>query len=78
MVKTCSKCGFIGEENLFINGANICKKCKGIYDRKRKGKSDKEIQEWLDYEDLKSKGIKICIRCGFTGDKSLFSKKKSE
>ena len=33
MIKTCSKCGFIGEENLFVKGGNICKKCKNEQQR---------------------------------------------
>lgn len=27
-MKTCSKCGFIGEDNLFIKDRNLCKQCQ--------------------------------------------------
>ena len=33
MIKICIKCGFIGEENLFVKGGNICKKCKNEQNR---------------------------------------------
>lgn len=32
--KTCSKCGFIGDEALFVKNRNQCKKCKNEYQKK--------------------------------------------
>ena len=41
--KTCRVCGFIGSEELFVKKANLCKKCKSIYDKQIKNKN-KEIR----------------------------------
>jgi len=58
-IKTCNKCGFIGEENLFRKDRNICKNC-----RKERRKQSKENQK--DTE-------KICSKCSFIGDSELFT-----
>ena len=30
-MKTCSKCGFVGDDSLFEEKSNICKKCRKEY-----------------------------------------------
>ncbi len=41
--KTCSKCGFVGDEALFIKGRNTCKKCLSEYDKKRYKENTEKI-----------------------------------
>jgi hypothetical protein len=60
-IKTCSKCGFIGEESLFIKDGNICKKCKSEY-----------YKQIIINQEGK---IKTCSKCNFTGESNLFGKR---
>ena len=58
--KTCSKCGFMGNEGLFEKGSNLCKKCKKENRKQRiKNQEGKE---------------KTCSKCNFVGPENLFTK----
>lgn len=60
-IKTCSKCGFVGEESLFIKNENICKKCKSEYYKQLKISQEGKI--------------KTCSKCNFTGESIFFGKR---
>lgn len=53
MIKTCTKCGLVGEENLFTKKRNMCKKCTAAYKReeyRRLNLGEKRKEEWKEYQ----------------------------
>ena len=65
-IKTCKKCGFVGDESFFTKGQNVCKKCHNKY--KNEWKKIKKIKE----KDRVKDRIKTCSKCGFVGIEALF------
>lgn len=66
-MKTCSKCGFVGEDNLFIKKGNICKSCAAL-----------RAKKWRKEHPLEDKEIiKTCNKCNFTRESSLFEKDRN-
>lgn len=45
-IRTCIKCGFCGEAELFKKNGNVCKKCANEYDKKYREKHPEIIKEW--------------------------------
>jgi len=45
-IKVCSKCGFEGKASLFRKGRNICKKCRGKYNKKYLEESRESIIQY--------------------------------
>jgi hypothetical protein len=69
VIKTCSKCGFEGEENAFVKTETQCKACRNKYLKEyRKTHIDPSKKEVDENE------IKTCSKCGFTGKASEFRK----
>ena len=56
-IKTCSKCGFVCEENLFVKGTNVCKKC--------------EKEQRIRLKEIQKDKNKTCSKCGFWGKSKL-------
>ena len=59
-IKTCSKCGFVCEENLFVKGTNVCKKC--------------EKEQRIRLKEIQKDKNKTCSKCGFWGKSNLFGR----
>ena len=77
-MKTCSKCGFVGDESLFMKDRDVCKKCKTIYDKINRGESQEEIDFYFYELELNNNGMRICTICNFIGDKNLFAKDQNK
>lgn len=45
-MKTCSKCGFVGEEKYFIKKGYWCKKCRSEYNKKYREKNVEKLKEY--------------------------------
>ena len=59
-IKTCIKCGFIGEETFFAKGRNVCKKCASIYTKNyRKENKEKIRKDQKEYRINNKEKIKV-------------------
>ncbi len=78
-IKTCSKCGFVGESKLFVKTENTCKKCRAIHvkmyndENKDKIKIQRENQK-KRYDPNKTK---TCRVCGFVGKGEMFRNRQN-
>jgi hypothetical protein len=64
VVKTCRRCGFVGEDNFFIKKENLCKKCRGLQEKQR-----------IENNHIKNKEkLKVCSKCNFVGESDSFVK----
>ena len=65
-IKTCKKCGFVGNESSFPKKGNLCKICNREY--QNEWNRNKKIKE----KDRVKDKIKTCLKCGFIGNENLF------
>lgn len=67
-MKVCRKCGKSGEDELFVNRANICKECNNLYLKQYR---EMHPDPAANYDpDV----VKTCSVCGFTGKAISFRK----